>query len=214
MSGALTTPITGKLVRQRSWFDKRGRVFQQSDDDGTSTGTDAASGAAAAGARVKAFKYLPGGQLVSASPDGGASGVSYLYGSLGRLRARIDFGGTNALGSSWMRYDTAYSGSDTDGLYYYPLGRLSTAYTCPSISDCNTGGAAPLTRQAFGYDVDGNVVRKDAFWSGLTGSTSVKRAVRNDGRELWSQVSGASLSTPVSVATFYDSAGRPVQLRD
>ena len=46
-------------------------------------------------------------------------------------------------------------------------------------------GGDTLTRQAFGYDVDGNVVRKDAFWSGLTGSTSVKRAVRNDGRELW-----------------------------
>ena len=42
-------------------------------------------------------------------------------------------------------YDTAYSGSDTDGVYGYPLGRLSTAYTCPSTGDCNTGGAAPLT---------------------------------------------------------------------
>ena len=69
----------GKAVVETTTYDMRGRpVLQQ---DGTETNP---------AARVKSFTYLAGGQLLTAKagdPTGTAwTGVSYIYGSLGRLR--------------------------------------------------------------------------------------------------------------------------------
>ena len=191
-----TTSGSGKAVRQKSWFDKRGRTIQQVDDDGTIGGY----------ARIKRFTYLPGGEIASASTANGASGMDYLYGSLGRLRGRIDFGVATP-GSSWMRYDAPYAADFSN-----TSGRIAQSYTCLGTADC--GGGVAATRQAFSYNGDGALLRKDAWWDDVGGAYSVQRTVRNDGLELSTTVTGPALTTPVVTTSWYDSARRPVRISD
>ena len=185
-------------------YDPRGRITEETDP--------------AFGERKHA--YLPTGETFRISQEStlaspyGVAGVQYNYGALGRQTGKYTF---ELQGSSYVHkqgaafsYDEPWQGSSS---YPYTLAKLSAE---ASWEGSSTG---IVTTVSYGYDIDGNLVRRDqVFPGGPSGTNSELMTYGNDSRLLTTTISSPLLlgyaGNSVVANSTSDVLGRLTQLDD